>query len=152
MAWECLTYIFNMLLFLDFDGVLHPLNRSEGTFVHIESFESVLRDFPSIDIVISSSWRESHDLKELRALFSEDIAQRIVDSTPVFSHLDHQHLREAEIIFWLRDCGREYEEWIALDDSEWLFSPRCPRLILVDSDVGFNDVIGEKLRKRLAGR
>lgn len=139
-----------MILFLDFDGVLHPFNRATGTLVHVPQFELVMRDFLDVDIVISSAWREAHGLDELRSFFSPHFRQRIIDVTPVFNHLDHQYLRHAEILTWLRDVGREYESWIAIDDSEWLFPPRCPNLILVDADSGFDNTAEALLRQRLA--
>lgn len=48
------------LLFLDIDGVLHPVDRAEGVFSCKPLFEVTMRDFPDIEIVISSSWRIDH--------------------------------------------------------------------------------------------
>jgi hypothetical protein len=140
-----------MILFLDFDGVLHTINRSRGTFEHLVLFESVLRDFPQVDIVISSAWREDHSLEELQSFFSTDIRRRIIDATPVLHHLSQRHLRQAEIMLWLREVGREYEGWVALDDSDWLFSPLCRNLVLVDPDTGFSPDAEKRLRKKLSG-
>ena len=139
-----------MILFLDFDGVLHPISRENGTFVHLMHFESVIRDFPEIDIVVSSAWRENHSLEELRSLFSTDISQRIIDVTPALHHLSHQYLRQSEILLWLHENGREYEGWIAIDDSDWLFPPKCQNLILADAGVGFSLATEKKLREKLA--
>jgi len=140
-----------MILFLDFDGVLHPVSRETGTFVHLVYFETVIRDFPEVDIVVSSAWREDHSLKELQSFFSVDIKQRVIDVTPVLHHLSHQYLRQAEILLWLREAGREYEGWIAMDDSDWLFSPACRNLILVDTNIGFNSATEKNLRAKLSG-
>jgi len=139
-----------MILFLDIDGVQHPVNRAAGTFVHLVHFESVIRDFPEMDIVISSAWRENHSLEELQSFFSADISLRIVDVTPVLHHLSHQYLRQAEIQLWLHEAGREYEGWIAIDDSDWLFAPACRNLILVDTDIGFNSATEKNLREKLS--
>ncbi|WP_050479101.1 HAD domain-containing protein [Herbaspirillum rhizosphaerae] len=140
-----------MILFLDFDGVLHPVSREAGTFAHLIHFECVIRDFPGVDIVISSAWRENHSLEELQAFFTSDLRQRIIDVTPVLSHLSHQYLRQAEIMLWLREAGREYEGWIAIDDSDWLFAPACRNLILVDTDIGFDSIAEKNLRAKLSG-
>lgn len=40
-----------MLLFLDFDGVLHPRSTIEYRLVHIPRFKGVLRDFPHVQVV-----------------------------------------------------------------------------------------------------
>lgn len=77
-----------MILFLDFDGVLHPFHRPLGTFVLLSYFEDVLRDFPAVNIVISSTWREEYSLPQLQKFFSEDIARRIIDVTPSWQDLN----------------------------------------------------------------
>jgi len=57
-----------MLLFLDIDGVLHPAppyNRETGVLSRLARFESVMRDFPGWNVVISSSWREAFNLETI---------------------------------------------------------------------------------------
>jgi len=110
-----------MTLFLDFDGVLHPFHRPSGTFVLVPYFEEVLRDFPEVDIVISSTWREAYSLPQLQKFFSEDIAQRIIGVTPQLASFEHAFIREAEILAWRRKKKRERESWIALDDMASFF-------------------------------
>ncbi|WP_205895069.1 HAD domain-containing protein [Metapseudomonas otitidis] len=56
-----------MILFLDFDGVLHPEYDGQATpadvvFCHLPRFEAVMRDHPEVEIVISSTWREQFPL------------------------------------------------------------------------------------------
>jgi hypothetical protein len=48
------------IFFLDFDGVLHPQYEHEPVptelaFCHLARFEAILREFPSVEIVISST-------------------------------------------------------------------------------------------------
>jgi hypothetical protein len=142
-----LTLSGTMILFLDFDGVLHPFHRPAGPFALLPDFERVMRDFPHVDIVISSTWREMHALDELRAHFSPDIRRRIIGVTPVFHGLTHPYIREVEILDWLREAGRENEPWVALDDIAWFFSPQCRNLILVDPDSGFDSRTEQALRQ-----
>lgn len=138
-----------MVLFLDFDGVLRSLHGEKDKLPFIPRFERVLREYPDIEIVISSSWREDHELTSLRALFSPDISARIVDKTPVFEYLDHLHVRQAEVMAWLQKHRKEAESWVALDDDDWLFEPGHPNLILVDPQTGFDQSAESALRKRL---
>lgn len=140
-----------MILFLDFDGVLHPFDQQAGMFSLLPGFERVMREFGDVDIVISSTWREAHTLEQLRALFSPDIRQRIIDVTPVFNGLAYPYIREAEITDWLRTAGRECEPWVAIDDSQSFFSPGCRNLLLVDTDSGFDEAAARELRRRLSG-
>lgn len=49
-----------MILFLDFDGVLHPQYEDQVVpayvaFCHLSRFERVMRDFPAVQVVISST-------------------------------------------------------------------------------------------------
>lgn len=140
-----------MILFLDFDGVLHPFHRPTGAFALLPAFERVMRDFPEVDIVISSAWREANSLAELRRLFSPDIQPHIIDATPVLHDDDVLFIRELEILAWLRHARREQEAWVAIDDTGWFFSPGCRNLILVEGACGFNLGTERELRRRLAG-
>lgn len=139
-----------MIVFLDFDGVLHPFHRPSGAFSLLPDMERVLRDFGAVDVVISSTWREVHTLEELRAFFSPDIGSRIIGVTPVFGGFAQPYVREAEIKAWLRESGREGEDWVALDDTEWFFSPGCRNLILIEGDIGFDARVERELRRRLS--
>lgn len=142
-----------MILFLDFDGVLHPVNREDGVFSREEHLARVLRDYPHVQVVISSSWRCDYTLANMKTFFLTDLRSRIIGVTPHFmgDGLDHENfdLREQEIYAWLRSAGREHEPWIALDDSDWLFSSSCLHLLLVDASTGFDDVTERALRTRL---
>lgn len=95
-----------MILFLDFDGVLHPQYDAEPTpvseiFCHLPRFESVMRDFPSVEIVISSTWCIQFSLDELRSRFSPDIAARIIDGTPKIKCADGDYLpSRREVRYW----------------------------------------------------
>ena len=69
------------IVFLDFDGVTHPEPcKGVNYFCHLPLIEAVLQEYPAVDIVISSSWRdpELHSLDDLRGFLSPDIAARVV--------------------------------------------------------------------------
>lgn len=128
-----------MLLFLDFDGVLHPAppyNRDMGVFCHLERFEAVMREFSDWEIVISSSWREQFELDELRGFFSPDIACRIVGVTPVFLTVACGRQREIER-YLNTQSGATH--WIALDDAAHEFEPGLSCLVVCQSEVGLDE-------------
>ncbi|MDB5823099.1 MAG: hypothetical protein JWR21_1803 [Herminiimonas sp.] len=110
-----------MVLFLDFDGVLHPVDRRHGLLSCRAHFERVMRDYASVHIVVSSDWRRDFPLARLRSYFSDNVGRRIVGVTPDFVipgfDLDYRYVREREIESWLADAGRQDEGWIALDDT-----------------------------------
>src|ERR1035437_4587503 len=126
-----------MILFLDFDGVLHPQYEDQPVpvdvaFCHLPRFEAVMRNFPAVQIVISSSWREQFSLDKLRSKFSADVSARIIGVTPVFPS-DHPRMveqRESEIVAWLVAQGRIAEPWLALDDAAWQFKHHRDHLVV----------------------
>ncbi|MDP2370318.1 HAD domain-containing protein [Rhodoferax sp.] len=151
-----------MILFLDFDGVLHPQYEGQAVpvdvaFCNLSRFEAVMRDFPHVEIVISSTWREQFDLDNLRARFAPDIAARITGTTllscqaPPPSLVELLARREWEIANWLRALDRSGEPWIALDDAAWQFRRYHHRLVACKSDVGFDAEAASRLRAVLSG-
>lgn len=145
------------ILFVDFDGVLHPEFCHESKhFMHRDTFEAVVRTFPNIELVISSTWRLQRPLDVLKKLFSEDVAARVIGTTPLYAELDdvpdtlEGYQREAECRSWLRRHGRVAQEWMALDDRSWNFRPFNPNVFLVDGHVGLNAEAARTLVARLA--
>lgn len=147
-----------MILFLDFDGVLHPQYEDQPVpadvaFCYLARFEAVMRDFPQVEIVISSTWREQFSLDELRAWFSADIAARIAGTTLLPERLlppRMVELREWEIVTWLTAQGRQDEPWIALDDAAWQFKYHRNHLVACTGYVGLDASAESRLRAALA--
>lgn len=137
------------VLFLDFDGVLHPETALiKDALLRLPLVEEILREFPAVEIVISSAWRldwaeEAEAVANLRRHFSPDIAQRVVGVTPFLGRRQEKdlaplpNLREVECLNWLKSNRPAWTPWLALDDRDWWFSPGCPNLMKVDGGVGF---------------
>jgi hypothetical protein len=140
-----------MILFLDFDGVLHSeLAPEADLFGLLPRLEAILRDFPDVQIVISSSWREHNSLDDLRAKFSPDIAPRIIGVTPVIPRVKQvAACREREILAWLESAGKKGEHWLALDDTEWQFKDHRDHLILCARHRGLDAAVEVALRAGL---
>lgn len=137
-----------MYLFLDIDGVLHELDRANGLFSRENHLAKVLRDFPHVELVISSAWRCDYSLKNLKTFFLTDLRHRIVGATPIFEIYDASDLagsRYREIITYLGSHG-EHEPWVALDDDASLFPAECAELVLCAN--GFK--IAEEIALRAA--
>ena len=146
-----------MILFLDFDGVLHPqfeggMVPEDVAFCHRYAFEAVMRDFPLVPIVISSTWRLVFDLENLRNRFSADIGDRIIGATPSVESTRTIGInrREVEILEWLSTNDRHAEPWLALDDAPWLFREHVNRVVVCKSMVGFNAQAAVELKSRLS--
>lgn len=146
------------VLFLDFDGVMHPEFCHESKhFMHLETFETVMRAAPDVELVISSTWRYKRSLEELKALFSDDVAARIVGVTRPYAQLVDVsdvlvgYEREAECRHWLEQHGRITQEWLAVDDRSWNFRPFNPHVFLVNGEVGLDVNAATKLAARIHG-
>lgn len=142
-----------MILFLDFDGVLHPQHDNEPppadlVFCHLPCFEAVMREFPMVEIVISSMWRHQFTLDQLRARFSPDIAARIIDTTAKTERADGYlpNRREREILDWLLATGNENTPWIAIDDAVWQFDKHRDRLVACTWYRGIDAEVETQLR------
>ncbi len=143
-----------MILFLDIDGVLHPdPPQPDQRLRSLPRLINILRDFPQVEVVISSLWREHLSLEQLRELlFPVDLRELVIDVTPIAERIDGwlPARREGEILDWLEASGRAGEPWLAVDDQKWQFTQRRDRLIACDFYDGITDVIEAELRQRLA--
>lgn len=123
------------MLFLDFDGVLHPTSIGQDPLFSKASLLSMALCDVDIPIVISSSWRFTHSMKELKRRLPSEIAKKIVDVTG--PAVIGKFPRYNEIINYL---ATQYDEinWRALDDSYWEFPSPCSQLIRCNSNTGIN--------------
>lgn len=142
-----------MLLFLDFDGVLHPdgfrYPVKDFRYFHLlPRLESVLHVHPHVHVVISSLWRLRMELPQLREIFSPDIRDRVIDTTHLPLRFDDAiyilAFREREIVRWLEANGGIDQPWVALDDAPFLH--HLDRLVSCESLVGFDDEAERALR------
>ena len=136
-----------MLVFLDFDGVLHPYPCSDSEyFCWMDNLESVLHTFSNTEVIISSSWREHYDFSALQQLFPKSIQKQIIGVTPVITESSYDEGgRELEIVLWLQQQKREHENWIAIDDNIFLFDQYVHKVIVCDSMTVLYDEITQKL-------
>lgn len=139
------------LLFLDIDGVLHPVgvdySFSSRFFSHLPRLEALLREFDSVDVVISSDWRLAESIEQLQFYFSTDIQHRIIGATPqIDPHIVVHHRRQLEIQAWLDGNGRSDAEWVALDDWPSSFEAGFTRLVLTDPKRAFDQDSFQELR------
>jgi len=139
------------ILFLDFDGVLHAVGTpSEEQLVHLPRFEATLREYPAVRIVLSTSWQDAYSIRALRALFSEDIAARIVGGTRGADPNRDAPTRYGQIQRFLRHGGAPKARWLALDDAVHDFPDPCPQLVACDAKRGFDADAEKRLRTALA--
>lgn len=150
-----------MHLFLDFDGVLHPVGAGPAQwFCQLPLLERFLReDAPHWAVVISSSWRDDHTMAELREVFSSDLRGRILGTTPAddapglhstWGAQASLYPREIQIRHYLAQRGLSSSDWLALDDIGHGFrdARANPHLVLCNPATGLTPLELVQLRTR----
>ena len=147
---------FTLILFLDFDGVLHPdpCYQTKRLFENAPRLAAVLDPFAEVCVVLSTSWRTGKTLDAMVAPLPQPLRERVIGVTPLasaFSPPPHlmPYRRHAECVQWMRTNGQDDRDWIALDDRASWFSPACEFLIVCDSQAGFNEEAAGRLRSSL---
>jgi len=119
------------VLFLDFDGVLHPTTHGSALLCQLPLLESALegRDY---SMVISSSWRFHMEMEDLEKHFSFSVQNKIVGVTG--DAYIGAYARFHEINAYAMQNG--ITNWRALDDSYWEFPQGCSQLIRCNPNSG----------------
>ena len=119
------------ILFLDFDGVLHPtLDDVDGEdqpiatslFGWLPLLASVLQPYPNVGVVVHSTWRYNHDLAELRELLGP-LGERFLGATPLGP-------RYESILWWLH-LNPAFTSHRILDDNAREFPNPPPAELIV---------------------
>ena len=149
------------ILFLDFDGVTHPDPcDKERLFESLPLLESVLRSFPDVQVVLSTTWRQNYPIGELRDLFSNDIVARVIGGTPAISDYDRdwypvalsERPRQREVEAWLHQNRTLAHPWVAIDDRPLWFNTECPNLLVTDRTIGFTESNADQLQQMILER
>jgi hypothetical protein len=135
------------VLFLDFDGVLHPreahfelpnvrVARDElvaaGLLQHVPLLAELLASHPDVTIVVHSSWRHLFTARELRDLLGA-LGPRLVGSTS--GALD----REASILDYIAARQLQPTAYRVLDDQPDSLARLSASTIRCDPEAGISD-------------
>lgn len=124
-------------LFLDFDGVMHGEKYNSGFFSHAKMVTDRLLPYKdNFRVIISSSWREDHDLDIMQHAFDEPLNANIIGVTPITLNGMNYHGRYLEIKEYCNTYNIADDQWMAIDDMARLFPENCPQLILTNSLTG----------------
>lgn len=137
-----------MILFLDFDGVLHPdaaylygkiprLNADGELFMWANLLVDALADQPEVRIVLSTSWVRLLSFKRARDFLPPVLHARVISGT-WHSAADRWETRYQQIRRYVN--RNSVSNWLVLDDDneKWGETDR-DRLILCDPNVGLRD-------------
>ena len=147
------------ILYLDFDGVLHcdAVYRAPGGGIYIEGgtlfewahfLEDLLRPYPALRIVLSTSWVRELGYDRARSYLPAAVADRVTGAT--FHRRIHGPTRELRWHWAQTPRGQQIAEdvarrgapaWLAVDDAIDEFSPaQTEFLVPCRSDAGLSDV------------
>lgn len=144
------------LLYLDFDGVLHPsevfhqpgrgpamAERFAGhkLFEHVEALKELLAPHPSVRLVLSTSWVQEYGVEAAASYLPLELRVRVVGATfdperdgPAFSSVARGYQITADA------RRRRVRRWVALDDDvcNWP-SSQASHLIATDPIFGLGE-------------
>lgn len=145
------------IVFVDFDGVLHPASCPERLLcMHSNALAKVVSNM-NARVVVSSTWRVRRSLSALRANVGPALGALIIDKTPIYTELDlktlpdrlHAFQRHTECVAWMRKHHENPDAWLALDDRPYIFYPFCPNLVQCDERTGLTVQTLKLLETRL---
>lgn len=161
------------ILFLDFDGVLHPdrvylrkgrpeLKGGGQTFMWVDHLVDVVHEFPEVEIVLSTSWARMKGFSYARRQLPPAIQDRVIGATWHSAMSFDYCSRSRQETVW--DMSTRYQQiaryiqqaavadWIAVDDDDdgWAEHLRH-RLVHTDPERGLSDqLVLDDLRTKLA--
>lgn len=122
------------LLFLDFDGVLHPVTKKAGQslpFEWVPELTALLSDAPDVAIAVHSSWAERYSLDELRD-FLGPLGCRLIGAV-------NRGPKASSILLFL-DSQPDFGDWLVIDDEAGEFPRDFPgSVVICDRTRGISD-------------
>lgn len=137
---------FTRLLFLDFDGVLHPAGGEPGQvlpFCWVSELAEELASHLDVGLVIHSSWIDVHTVEAMRE-FLGPLGPRLIGKVGPGE-------KSPAVLSFVRE--RPDLPWLVIDDDPTRFGPEFPGSVLMcDPSTGLSDPeIRRRLREWLNG-
>ncbi|MDN5504764.1 MAG: hypothetical protein L0H10_13260 [Comamonas sp.] len=162
------------ILYLDYDGVLHPEpvyrhprggmyfgveHRGHSLFEYAEVLIEALAPYPHVAIVLSTSWVRVLSYSQAKAYLPEALRSRVIGGTfhSAMNKFEFDAMsRGAQV---LADATRRSAtSWVAIDDDEegWI-GAASKHLVLTNGHKGLSEPrgvteLGYKLRVQFEGR
>jgi len=164
-----------MILFLDFDGTLHPLWTFDRTgtdaavtaalyagpwLIEAPTLERILQPYLNrIEIVLSTAWAHTRGLQVARGMLPAAVAERVSESIWLpeleMDYRSSRCTRYGCIQMWLERRRPSYTGlWLALDDDDYMW-PQAERHRLVHASGTLADPdarrgLAEKLERHFS--
>ena len=147
------------ILFLDYDGVLHPFNvrfnddlelalecddKSLFLFCWAPILESILNDEDPerhIKIILSTSWAHRYGWEDAAKRLTPNLETRVIARTNGYNRP-----RGLQILKCVEDMNIADQHWLAVDDDDWLWPPHLlDQLIKTDENLGLSEISTQQL-------
>ncbi len=146
------------VLFLDFDGVLHPRTGGASQFSRLPLLVPLFDAHPDLRIVVSSDWRLAFPPEDLFE-FLDILRDRVIGVTPEILSRDVARFpgdplvpkyRQREILWFLYNHP-EVRNWLVLDDIPDLFEEnfRESSVLITDPYTGLTEADIDAIQHRL---
>ncbi|MCK4164917.1 XRE family transcriptional regulator [Ralstonia pseudosolanacearum] len=152
-------------ILLDYDGTLHAgqallnddgritLDSGRQLFEFASLLIEMLRPYPTVEIVLTTSWLQTLSVDAVISYLPPELAQRVVDTTkdikPRLSY-EHSGAGRTDVIVSYA-YGKRLKNWLAIDDSAYGASKfgREPgaltdHFLLLDSARGISDELAQE--------
>lgn len=150
-----------MILFLDYDGVLHADDvyrtkqgialRSAGTlFEHAEILAVVLAPHPEAQIVLSTSWVRELGFSKAKKRLPPSLQNRVIGATYHSLYEQEDTLIPWGMLTRYEQIARHVlrhniADWLALDnDNEGWSEDQAHRLVHTDDNLGLGEVAAQQ--------
>lgn len=126
------------LVFLDFDGVLHPL---QPELLQLERFcwlpllEALVADYPDVYVVVHSTWRYEYTEPEIRQMLGS-LGRRFVGCAP--------RAPRQQAIEMVLQSNRGLRCHLVLDDDPREFCGSKLNVLLLDPQRGLSDEAAQR--------
>jgi hypothetical protein len=155
----------NKYIFLDYDGVIKPFSKTNGSVVDesicIQYLEDILDQYPEALIVLTTDNRYSFSFEELKTWFPLHVADRIVGQTTtelyVPSAKEHYEqyietrditIRDQEIALYINENDIDPADCVALDD---IWEITCIPLVKTKSEEGLTEELAVEVMEYFEG-
>lgn len=126
------------LIFLDFDGVLHPLQPEVSQlerFCWLPTLEALVSDFSDVYIVVHSTWRYEYTEPEIRQMLGS-LGHRFVGCAP--------RAPRQQAIEMVLQANKGLRSHLVLDDDPREFSGSTLNVLLLDPQRGLSDEAAQR--------
>ena len=150
-----------MVVFLDFDGVLHPFNvrfnddlelalecddKSLHLFCWAPILEGILEEVDTerhIKIVLSTTWSHRDGWEKAAKHLTPALQSRVIGGTTGYNRP-----RGLQIQKYLEEMNIADQQWLAIDDDDYFWPTHLlDLLIMTDENLGLSEISTQQLLK-----